>query len=261
VEEQAKQEEVIELTVEGAKRSGLFSELTPAWRNILAQYYAAYRYLEYGLFLCFCYVQREALSDVVAAPLVFQGLEKDRHAQAIALYGMDLEGALSGFSDAEAQQVWMADPVYQPSREYVERLLACRDWGEITLAINLVWEPLAATLLTREFFSRFASHHGDVVTPVILETVETGRRRGVAATTELVRFVLADTPANREVIQDWLQRWVPRAVHAAQAFASLFERTEEKPLSFTMAWQRVKEEHTALLTGLGLQVPQEVQQL
>lgn len=258
VETQAKQEDAIELAVEGAKRSGLFAEMTPQWRAILATYYAAYRYLEYGLFLCFCYVQREALSDVVATPLVFEGLDKDRHAQAIALYGMDLEDALPGFSDAGAQQVWMTDPVYQPSREYVERLLACRDWGEITVAVNLLFEPLVATLVTREFFSRFAPHHGDSVTPVILETADADRRRNVAATVELVRFLLADTPANRSVIMEWLAKWAPLAVRAAQAFAPLFDRTEEKPLTFTAAWQRRGNEYTATLTGLGLPVPQEV---
>ncbi|MEW6105543.1 MAG: monooxygenase [Bacillota bacterium] len=259
VDTQAKQEDAIELAVEGAKRAGLFAELTPKWQEILAHYYAAYRYLEYGFFLCFCYVQREALSDVVATPLVFQGLDKDRHAQAIALYGMDLEEALPGFSDAGAQMVWMTDPVYQPSREYVERLLACRDWGEITLASNLSFEPLVATLVTREFLTRFAPHHGDSVTPVILETVDTDRRRNVAATVELVRFLLADTPANRSVIEGWLRVWAPRAVRAAQAFAPLFTRTEEHPLTFATAWQRVTTEYTALLGDLGLPVPPEVQ--
>nr|AMK59199.1 putative propane monooxygenase beta subunit [uncultured bacterium UPO45] len=256
---QAKQEDAIELTVEGAKRTGLLTEFTPQWKEMLANYYAAYRYLEYGFFLCFCYVQREALSDVVACPLVFQGLDKDRHAQAIALYGMDLEEALPGWSDANAQPVWMTDPIYQPSREYVERLLACRDWGEITLASNLIFEPLVTTLFTREFLTRFAAHHGDAVTPVILETVDADRRRNVAATAELVRFLLTDTPANRPVIEEWLQLWTPRAVRAAHAFAPLFTRTEEQPLTFATAWQRVTREYTTLLKELGLSVSQEVQ--
>lgn len=258
VDGQAKQEDAIEIAVDGAKRSGLFSELSAGWRDILAKYYAAYRYCEYGLFLSFCYVQREALSDVVATPLVFEGLDKDRHAQAIALYGMDLEEALPEFSDAGAQQVWMDDPVYQATREYVERLLACRDWGEITVAINLLFEPVVATLFAREFLSRFAPHHGDSVTPVILETADSDRRRNMAATAELVRFVIADTPANQAVIESWLQKWAPLAATAVQAFAPLFTQTEEQPLSFNTAWQRVQEDYATLLTELGLTVPQEV---
>ncbi len=258
VEGQARQEEAIELAVEGAKRSGLFSGLTPAWRKVLSHYYAAYRYLEYGFFLCFCYVQREALSDVVATPLVFEGLDKDRHAQAIALYGMDLEEALPDFSDAPAEKVWLEDPVFQPSRRYVERLLACRDWGEIVVAVNLVFEPLVGTLFTQEFLARFAPHHGDPVTPVIVETAGADRSRHVAAAAELVRFLLEDTPANREVLEEWLGRWVPPATEAAWALAPLFERTEQRPLTFSLAWQRVWGEYRELLGGLGLSLPQEV---
>ncbi|MGH7961598.1 MAG: aromatic/alkene monooxygenase hydroxylase subunit beta [Candidatus Binatia bacterium] len=254
VDTQAKQEEAIELTVEGAKRSGLFAEFAPTWQDILATYYAAYRYFEYGLFLCFCYVQREALSDVVAAPIVFQGLDKDRHAQAIALYGMDLEEAIPGFSDAEAQQVWMNDPVYQPSREYIERLLACRDWGEIVVAVNLILESLVAPLFTREFLARFAPRHGDAVTPVILETADADRRRSSVATVELVRFLTADNPANQDVIQEWLTLWGPRAIIAGKAFAPLFERTEQRPCTFDAAWERVTKEYQDRLTGLHLRV-------
>lgn len=259
VDSQAKQEQAIELAIEGAKRDDRFAEITPLWRNeILAKYYAAYRYAEYGYFLCYSYMQREAPSDVVANTFIIQGIDKDRHAQAISLYGMDLEEAIPGFSDAEAQSVWMNDPMYQPSREYVERLLACRDWGEITVATNLLWEPLVAMLFTREFLGRFAPRHGDPVTWVILETVAVDRRKAIEATAELARFLIADQPDNRVVIQEWLNHWGPLAARAAQAFAPLFERTEERPTTFATAWQRVAKEWRARLTSLGLTVPQEV---
>jgi hypothetical protein len=258
VDLQARQEQAIELATEGAKRARLFEEFSSGWQDVLAKYYAAYRYFEYGLFLCFSYAQREALSDVVAGPLIFQGLDKDRHAQAIALYGMDLEESIPGFSDSGAQQVWMEDPIYQPSREYIERLLACRDWAEIVIAANLILEPLVSRMFTREFLTRFAPHHGDSVTPLILETVAADRRRNIAATAELVRFVITDTADNRAVIQEWLNLWGPRAAKAGQAFAPLFDRTEEQPASFAVAWQHVREQWTTLVEESTLAIPQEV---
>ena len=255
VDLQAGQEEAIELAVTGAKQSGLFADFTPAWREILSRYYAAYRYVEYGLFLCFCYAQREALSDVVATPLVFEGLDKDRHAQAIALYCMDLDESLPGFSDAAAEQVWLTDPVYQPTREYIERLLACRDWGEITIAVNLIFEPLVATIFGREFMARFASYHGDSVTPVILGTAEADRRRNRDASLELVRYLLREDSGNASVFEQWLTKWTPLAARASCAFAPLFERTGEKPVSFDQAWQRVSAGWLAQIRELGLQAP------
>lgn len=258
VDHQARQEDAIEMAVEGATHAGLFTEFTPKWREALSRYYAAYRYVEYGLFLSLSYAEREALSDVVANPFIFQGLDKDRHSQAIALYGMDLETAIPGFSDSEAQRVWLEDPLYQPCREFVERMMACRDWGEILIAINLLFEPLVATLLLREFFLRFAGHHGDTVTPVIIETVEADRRRHSAAAAALVKFLIADTPENRGVIQDWLNTWAGLATRAAQAFAPLFTSTEECPQTFPAAWQRIGKTYQTLLEGVELQVPQEV---
>jgi hypothetical protein len=255
VELQARQEEAIELVVEGAKQSGLFAEFSPAWRVVLSRYYAAWRYVEYGLFLCFCYVQREALSDVVATPLVFKGLDKDRHAQAIALYCMDLEECLADFSDRDAEQVWLNDPVYQPTREYIERLLACRDWGEITTAVNLIFEALVAPMFTREFLIRFAARHGDSVTPVILETAEADRGRSYAATLELVRFLMREDAANARIFEQWLTKWTPLAVRAAHAFVPLFELTEEKPVSFPEAWSRVAARWLAQIQELGLRAP------
>ncbi len=256
VELQAKQEEAIELAVDGARRSGLFAEFSPLWRGVLARHYAAYRYVEYGLFLSLCYAQREALSDVVATPLVFEGLDKDRHAQAIALYCMDLEENLPGFTDAAAESAWLTDPIFQPAREYVERLLACRDWGEIDIAVNLVFEPLVGALFTREFLARFAAHHGDSVTPVIVETVEVDRRRNTAAAAELVRHLMREAAAgNGPAIEGWLAVWAPRAARAARAFAPLFGMTERKPLEFDAAWRRLKEAWAAQIVELGLRAP------
>ncbi|MGH7962357.1 MAG: hypothetical protein ACRERD_11130, partial [Candidatus Binatia bacterium] len=123
---------------------------------------------------------------------------------------------------------------------------------------NLLWEPLVATLFTRDFLGRFAPRHGDPVTWVILETVAVDRKKAIDATAELVRFVTADQAKNLEVVQEWLNHWGPRAVRAAQAFAPLFERTEEQPTTFAAAWQRVTEEWKEKLTSLGLKMPQEV---
>lgn len=255
VEAQARQEEAIELASEGAKQAGYLAEIDPSWVDVLAHHYAAYRFYEYGLFLSLSYAQREALSDVVATPIVFQGLDKDRHAQAIALFLMDLEESLPGFPNEAGKQAWMEDPLWQPAREYVERLMACRDWGEILVAINLALEPLASTLFTREYLGRFAPRHGDPVTAVAVETVANDRARSVDATAELVRFAIADTPANRAVVQDWLDLWGPRACRVASALAPLFEQPAQRVLGFNAAWERVFAEWRARLDELGLDVP------
>ena len=60
---QAEQERGLDRIVEAANSGGLFADFDETWaKTVLGRYYAAYAYLEYGLFRCFAYAQREALS-------------------------------------------------------------------------------------------------------------------------------------------------------------------------------------------------------
>ena len=44
---------------------------------------------------------------------------------------------------------WLNDPMFQPMREYLERVCVLRDWGEVVVATNLVLEPLLQRVLYR----------------------------------------------------------------------------------------------------------------
>lgn len=248
----------IERSIASARRAGLFSGFTPSWRAFLATHYAVYRFPEYGLFMALSYAQREALSDVVASPMVFQGLEKDRHAQDIALYGMELESAIDGFSDEACKRLWLESPLWQATRELIERLMGCRDWGEINFVINLIHEPLVAALFNTEFVLRFAPRHGDSVTPVVAEGAESDREIRRRSALELTRFLIEQDPANRAIMTAWLATWTPRACAAMRALSPLFEMVEFPVQSFAAAKARIETEWRALLSDAGLTPPAEV---
>lgn len=254
IDRQAMTGDSIQRAIEGARRSGAIRHFTPRWATFLGEHYAAYRFPEYGLFLSLSYAQREALSDVVASPIVFQGLEKDRHAQDIALYCMELEEEILGFSDANCKALWMESPIWQPTREIVELLMASRDWGEINFVINMIYEPLLATLFTRELLSRFAGYHGDTVTPVIAAGAEADREVRMASVGALVKFLQLQDDGNAAIMNGWTRIWAPRVLVALTAFAPLFEFSENRPQTFAEAQARVVAEWRALITNAGLSI-------
>ncbi len=258
VTRQAATGKAIERAIEGAARAQTFSGFTPKWREFLSTHYAVYRFPEYGLFMSLCYAQREALSDVVASPIVFQGLEKDRHAQDITLYCMELESQLPAFSDESCKDIWMGSPIWQPTRKVVELLMACRDWGEINFVINLIYEPLLAALFTRELVLRFAPRHGDAVTPAIAEGAENDRQIRRLAASALVKFLIDQDPANAPIMQDWMQHWTPQVIEAARALEPLFEASEVEVLTFEEGFSAVCKQWQALIADVGLKVPAEI---
>ncbi len=244
----------ITLATEGATQAALFADVTAPWRAFLATHYAAYRFPEYGLFMALSYAQREALSDVVAGPLLFQSLEKARHAQDIALYTMALEDALPGFSDAECKSLWMDSPVWQPTRLVIEYLMAARDWGEINFVINLIYEPLFATLFNRELLLRCAARHGDSVAGVIAAGAEKDRTVRQSAALALVRFLLVQDANNALVFNGWLAQWTPLVMDAVQHIAPLFATLSTQ--TFESARQVVVRDWRALMLELELSVPE-----
>jgi methane monooxygenase component A beta chain/propane monooxygenase small subunit len=253
---QAEQERGIDRIVEAARSEGLFADSDETWvKMVLGKYYAAYACLEYGLFRCFSYAQREALSATVGNVCIFNAADKIRHAQDITLYGMDLAEVLPGFSDAEAKTVWLEDPCYQGARKNVEGLMASRDWGEVIIGINLILEPLFGVLTRVQFFSRFAPRNGDAVTPAILATVENDWQRNLKWTKELVNVLLRDPEhgaGNKKVIESWIGKWLPYTRGAMQEFAPVFDLPVVKPQTFAQAWERVDRQYAALLQELNL---------
>ena len=252
VKRQADTGRAIEQAIAGAKRASMFADFDSGWAAFLANNFAAFRYADYGLFLVLCQAQREAGSDVVAQPIVFQSIEKDRHAQDITLYCMELEQQIPGFSDRDCKQVWLQAPEWQPLRKLVEKLLATRDWAEINLVVNLLLDPIVTALFLRELMLRSAPLNGDAVTPVIIEGSESDRHIRRASTEAFVTLLLQQNSDNKAIVEKWLTQWQPLVMDAAIAFKPLFSGTYRCAQSFEVALDRVLTDQRVLLQKLGL---------
>jgi NAD(P)H-flavin reductase/ferredoxin len=219
----------VEQQIEGAMRSateeGLMEDYSAEWIEFLRRFLQVPAYVEHGLWFAMATAGRDCLSDSVATCVCLQAAMKQRSAQAIVLYAMDLEDHFStGFTIEGARDAFLNDEPWQPTRRYLERLAATRDWGEVIVAANLCFEPLVGTLLRRELGMRAAAPNGDTVTPV-LARVETQEWEWARAwTTELMRFLIGDTihgAANRSAVGGWVRDWLVQAMEAAEALAPL----------------------------------------
>jgi hypothetical protein len=256
---QAEQGKSLERLLTAAKARGVLVDFDEHWRDpILSRHYAACAFFEYGLFRAFSYAQREALADVIGNVCIFNAADKIRYAQEISLYGMELAQALPGFSDAEAKQTWLTDSLWQGVRENIEKLMVLRDWGEIIIAANLIFEPLVGELVRAEFFLRAAPRHGDSVTPALIESAELDWERNRQWTHAFAQLLLSDpthAAANRQLLQGWIDHWTPLTLRAAQALAPLFALSTTPSQPFAAALARVQQAHTTWLTELGLTAP------
>lgn len=265
VRQQAEQERAIANVLETARGDGAFADIESDWaRAVLAPYYEAWGFAEWGLFLTYTHAVREALSDTLSMAFVFAAVDHLRHQQAIALYSLELEDEALGYRSGLGRDVWLGCPTLQPARRVVEKLMATADWGETTTVIALLFEPLVGAFVTSQFLRRFASVNGDSLTPMIILTAERDRARNRAATVAFVELVTGTTdrkarpvPAdhNLDVLQAWVDEWTPAIMEAVDAFSPVFEFPERRSHPPEVARERVVADCRQLLAELGLQFP------
>jgi hypothetical protein len=186
--------------------------------------------------------------------MAFTAAMKQRQAQALVLYGMDLEPHLGEFDVEAAKRRWLEDPAWQPARAYVERLRTVTDWGEIVVAVTLVFEPLVERLLRRELLVRCATANGDSVTPGVLRGAEHEGDWIAAWGSALVRLALDDPEhgaANRAVVGEWLEEWTALATQAARALEPVFAALPSG-LPFDDALANVEQDFEAALQSAGM---------
>ena len=130
-----------------------------------------------------------------------------------------------------AKRRWLDDPAYAGARTFVEHL-----WGdgydhiEVIFALGLIYEPLFGRFIRREFYYRFASLHGDQLTPQILWPSFRSAEAADTWTKELFGRLLGSDAEfgeyNRQLMTWWTQRWLPRTVRAIAGISELFASTD-----------------------------------
>ncbi|MGA2009613.1 MAG: MmoB/DmpM family protein [Solirubrobacteraceae bacterium] len=246
-----------ERQLDGALRTaaaqGLLADLAPDWIEFLRDQLQVPAFVEHGLWFALATVARDCLSDSVATCVCLQAAHKQRSAQAIVLYAMDLEPHLAGeLPIAGARATFLADPAWQPTRRYLERLAATPDWGEVVIAANLCFEPTVATLIRRELGTRAAAAHGDIVTPVLARIATQEWDWARAWTAALVRLLVADPEHgahNRSLIGGWVRDWLAQARDAAAALAPVGAAVG---VDAAIAAQRTRADAGALLADAGV---------
>lgn len=261
---QAQHERSIQRAIDSAKLNGAFQDIAPGWLELLSRYYEAFASFQWGMFRAHAFVTREALSDTLSMTYTFSGMDRLRHQQAIALYSLDLHEQISGYEEGAGMDAWLSDPVCQPARRLVERLMSVGDWCEMVLMTNLVVEPLFTAFIGSEFFRRLAPWQGDVITPVIEMTAEEDRIRNRAATRQLAKLLTAESdrdgrpvPAaqNLETMQGWVDSWYWDVLAAADGFLPVFDRAPVQGGIGAQARERVVATTQDVLEQVGLRVP------
>jgi len=214
--------------------------LPKPWIEALERVIAPSRYLFHGLQMLAAYIGQMAPSGRVLVAALFQTADEVRRTQRFAYRMRQLQIHHPGFGE-RSREAWQTDPLWQPAREAVERMLVTFDFGEALVALNLSFKPMMDELLMNKL-GELAVKSGDPLLRALLSSLYEDSAWQRDWTAELFTMLLRERAENRAVITGWLEKWHPFTRRAAAAFApiwgELFAGIERDLDEFFEGWLR-----------------------
>jgi propane monooxygenase small subunit len=243
--------------IEHGRLAHAYAGFDPAWVKVLERHVFAWAHAEHGIGMhVYTPAQRDAPTNMINNAMAVGAVHKLRFAQDLILYNLALSEEIDGFDGSIHKATWQEDPVWQPTREFVEKLTGTRDWAEQWFATSIVFEPMLGELFRSGFVMQVAALHGDFVTPTIMGAGESDAAREQRGARVLFRM-LADDAAhgaeNKETLSGWLATWNEAAEHAARTLQPVWSQISEKVVRFEDSLERSKQRQQALLSDIGLE--------
>jgi propane monooxygenase small subunit len=188
-------------------------------------------------------------------------VHKLRFAQDLILFNLEVSEAIDGFDGSAHKEAWQQDPIWQKTREVVEKLTATRDWAEQFFVTAIVFEPLVGELFRSGFVMQAAAPNGDFITPTIMGAGEADVAREQRGARALYGMLVADEQFgddNRATLDAWLDQWVPECIAAAHQLQPIWSLPSEKVVRFEDSFERSRLRLEELLSDLSLESRTEV---
>jgi toluene monooxygenase system protein E len=216
---QSEREAALETVITAARAERAVRYLDPEWVETLRMFFAPMRFAEWGISMAHQYVSRFSISSLITNPSVLQVFDELRHTQRIAEWTNDLEAEHGGFGGYRTQ--WLQDPMFQPMREYLERVCVLRDWGEVVVSTNLVFEPLLQRVMYRTL-SDLGNAHSDSVLPHFAYSLYGDEQRHWSWAAALAAMLNEESDENVATTVEWVESWTPLALRSVEALAPAF---------------------------------------
>jgi toluene monooxygenase system protein E len=249
---QREKEVFVDAILDEIEVTGYDKEISPTWLPVLSRLVAPLRYPCHGFQMLAAYVGHTAPSGRISIVATLQAGDEMRRVQRIAYRVRQLQLAFPGFAE-DSKAVWQDDPVWQPLREAIEKLLTAYDWGESFVGLNLVLKPLMDVLFMKHL-SDLALERGDYLLGQIFYSLNEDCQWHRQWSQALVRMAIEDNPLNVGVLQGWVNKWYCLGAPAMETLAAVWDRDMEERSLASVARQ-VTECYGEYLDSMTLRIP------
>jgi propane 2-monooxygenase small subunit len=245
-----------------ARRSGAMKRLDKAWIKVLEQHLGAYKHAEFGLGTATMHAQRYGYTQMINSAILTNASYKLRFSQDLTLHLGEIALDVPTLDLDAGKQHWLTDPVWQDTRRAIEAIGGASDYLEKYFAVNVVFEPLVASLFRSGFIMQDAAAQHDFLTPTVVSAAEGDYERNLANAVELFHMLANDpnhADANRALFTGWLERHGKLALEAAKQLQPIWSLPHVKVSQFSDCLNSAIERAGMIAKEIGIHVPLDAQ--
>ena len=215
----ARQQEGADKQFEFAEKRNLLGSLDAATTRSLQQVLVPLRHYEWGTNMNNTYCCAYGWGTAITQACSFAAMDRLGIAQYISRIGLLLASNLGAGLEA-AKQEWLTAPAWQGARRMMENLFVTKDWFEVFLAQNLVFDGLIYPLIHRHYEQSMDARAGQalaMLTSFISDWYDE-TSRWVDAT---LKTAVDESAANAKQIATWYVAWRDEIARGLQPLAEV----------------------------------------
>ena len=111
-------------------------------------------------------------------------------------------------------------------------MLIAYDWGEAFVALNLAVKPVVDEVFNMQL-AELARAHEDDLLALMLDDFALDSQRSRDWSEALVKYAVAQRPANQGLLKQWVEQWKPLAYRGLEGVVELFGHAPRPPVRAT----------------------------
>ncbi|WP_347456884.1 aromatic/alkene monooxygenase hydroxylase subunit beta [Acinetobacter thermotolerans] len=225
----ARQQEVLESNFTFVEKNQILNTIAPELLEKAEKLLIPLRHYEWGANMNNSFITGYAYGATLTNATMFATMDRLGSAQYLTRIGLLLDGN-QGTSLERAKQAWLEAAEWQPLRESVEHMFVVKDWYELFIAQNLVFDgylyPLIKHIVDRDLVAQGASAIS-LLTAFMNEWFDETQ----PWVNSVIKTTLQESEDNREQIQAWIEKWQSQACRVVQTLLTAME-CEESDLEY-----------------------------
>lgn len=207
----ARQQDTTEANFNFVESRGLGAMLPEELKSIALRVLVPLRHAAWGANMNNTFICGYGFGTTFTQPCMYHAMDQLGIAQYLSRLGL-----LLGDAEAlnEGKAAWIDGEAWQPLRRYVEDCLVLRDPFELFVAQNVALDGLLYPLVYERIVDDFLSTRGGPAVAMLTQFMNDWfdeTRKWVDA---VLRTAAAESHYNRDVLQEWTQKWSNRAASA-----------------------------------------------